>query len=49
MFESSYRQESPAQRSANFDMFKHNFSHERCESPFFFKCDAHVDLIAFEL
>ena len=22
---------------------------ERCESPFFFKCDAHVDLIAFEL
>ena len=30
-------------------MFKHNFSHERCESPFFFKCDAHVDLIASEL
>ena len=26
-----------------------NFSHERCESPFFFKCDAHVDLIASEL
>ena len=37
--------------SANFDAFMHNFSHDRCESPFFFnfKCDGHVDLIAFEL
>ena len=50
---SSQSRQTPVQKNAHgaqtLILFKHNFPHEWCESPFFLKCDAHVDFIVSEV